>query len=106
MTGYCDTWIYHMLPQLHPATYFLQMNPGSANAPGSRLARDVAGADWLFLNRAWDFIVEPNRSGEFGPDEPNKIVRADFDLWRAYGPYLILRNKRLRNLVEREIRDR
>ncbi len=105
-TVYCDTWIYHMLPQLHPATYFLQMNPGSANAPGSRLARDVVGADWLFLNRAWDFIVEPNRSGEFGPDEPNKIVRADFDLWRAYGPYLVLRNKRLRNLVEREIPER
>jgi hypothetical protein len=99
-TIYCDVWIYHLFPKLRPATYFLEMNPGSANAPGSRLARDVASADWLVLNRAWDFIVEPNRSSEFGPDEPNNIVRTDFDLQRAYGPYLLLRNKRLRNMVE------
>lgn len=99
-TLYCDTWIYHLFPQLRPAMYFLEMDSGSANAPGSRLARDVASADWLVLNRAWDFIFEPNRSSEFGPDEPNNIVRTDFDLRRAYGPYLLLRNKRLRNMIE------
>ena len=98
-TLYCDTWIYHLFPQLTPATYFLEMNPGSANAPGSRLARDVASADWLILNRAWDDIFEPNRSSEYGPDEPNNVVRADFDLWAKYRPYLIFRNRRLRNLV-------
>jgi hypothetical protein len=105
-TLYCDTWIYHLFPQLRPATYFLEMDPGSANAPGSRLGRDVASADWLVLNHAWDFLAEPNRSSEFGPDEPNQIVRTNFDLWRAYGPYLLLRNKRLRNMIEREIPDR
>jgi hypothetical protein len=99
-TLYCDTWIYHLFPQLKPATYFLEMDPGSANAPGSRLGRDVASADWLVLNRAWDNLVEPNGSSEFGPDEPNQIVRTRFDLWRAYGPYLLLRNKRLRNMIE------
>jgi len=99
-TRYCDTWIYHLFPQLPPASYFLQMDAGAANAPGSRLARDVACADWLILNRAWDLLYEPNRSAEFGPDEPNQIVRAEFDLWREIGPYLLLRNKRLRNLVE------
>jgi hypothetical protein len=99
-TLYCDTWIYHLFPQLRPATYFLEMDPGSANAPGSRLAGDVASADWLVLNRAWDFIVEPNSSSEFGSEEPNNIVRTDFDLRKAYGPYLLLRNKRLRNMIE------
>jgi hypothetical protein len=99
-TVYCDTWIYHIFPQLPPATYFLEMNVASVDAPGSRLAHDVARADWLVLNRAWDFIFEPNRSSEFGPDEPNNIVRTNFDLWRAYGPYLLLRNKRLRNMIE------
>jgi hypothetical protein len=98
-TVYCDTWIYHLFPQLTPASYFLEMNPGSANAPGSRLARDVASADWLILNRAWDEISEPNRSSEYGPDEPNNVVRTDFDLWAKYRPYLIFRNQRLRNLV-------
>jgi hypothetical protein len=105
-TVYGDTWIYHMLPQLRPASYFLEMNPGSANAPGSRLTRDVASADWLVLNRAWDLIVEPNRSSEFGPDEPNKVVRTEFDFWAEYGPYLVFRNKRLRNLIEQRPSDR
>lgn len=96
----CDTYIYHMMPQLRPATYYLEMNPGSTNAPGSRLASDVEKADWLILDRSWDSISEPNRSSEFGSDAPNEVVRAKFDLWAEYGPYLILRNRRLRNLVE------
>lgn len=99
-TMYCDTWIYHLFPQLRSATYFPGMTPAAVDAPDSRLARDVANADWLVLNHAWDFIVEPNRSPEFGPDEPNNIVRREFDLWKEYGPYLVLRNKRLRNLIE------
>jgi hypothetical protein len=102
-TVYCDSWIYHIFPHLPPATYFLEMNVASVDAPGSRLAHDVARADWLVLNRAWDFIFEPNRSSEFGPDEPNNIVRTDFDLWREYGPYLLLRNKRLRNMIEQQL---
>ena len=99
-TLYCDTWIYHLFPQLPPASYFLYMDAGSANVPGSRLATDVARADWLVLNRSWDLI--PNASSKFGPDEPNRVVRANFDLWRESGPYLLLRNKRLRNLVEQQ----
>ncbi len=101
-TRYCDTWIYHLFPQLPPASYFLQMDAGAANAPGSRLARDVARADWLVLNRAWDVLYEPNRSAELGPDEPNRVVRDGFDLWREFGPYLLFRNKRLRNLVQQQ----
>jgi hypothetical protein len=96
----CDTYIYHMLPKLRPATYYLEMNPGSTNAPGSRLASDVEKADWLVLDRSWDYINEPNRSSEFGSDAPNEVVRAKFDLWAEYGPYLILRNRRLRNFLQ------
>jgi hypothetical protein len=95
-----NTFIYHLLPQLRPATYYLEMNPGSTNAPSSRLADDVSKADWLVLDRSWDNINEPNRSAEFGSDVPNQIVRRKFDLWAEYGPYLILRNQRLRNSVE------
>jgi hypothetical protein len=99
-TLYCDTWIYHLFPQLPPASYFLYMDAGSANAPGSRLAQDVARADWFVVNRTWDLI--PNALGEIGPDEPNRVVRAEFDLWKQDGPYLLLRNKRLRNFVEQQ----
>lgn len=97
--AYCDTYIYHMLPQLRPATYFLEMNPGSVNSPHSRLAEDVATADWLVLNRRWDFINEPNRSGQFGSDAPNQVVRSDFDFWWQCGSYLLFRNKKLNNAI-------
>jgi hypothetical protein len=99
LTSYSDTYIYHMLPQLRPATYFLEMNPASANAPNSRLARDVESADWLVLNRVWNFLDESNRSTLLGPDAPNEVVRQKFDLWAEIGPYLLFRNKRLRNAV-------
>ncbi|MEP6603097.1 MAG: hypothetical protein ABJB69_04025 [Spartobacteria bacterium] len=98
-TNYCDSFIYHMLPQLQPATYFLEMNPGSANAPHSRLAQDVATADWLVLNHNWDLLDEPNGSRQFGPDTPNQVVQEKFDRWAEIGPYFLFRNKKLRNAV-------
>ena len=97
LTNYCDTYIYYMEPQLAPATYFLEMNPGSANAPNSRLPRDVANADWVILNRRWDFLNESNRSIQLGASDPNQIVRQNFDFWSESGSYLLFRNKKLRN---------
>jgi hypothetical protein len=90
-TNYCDTFIYHLLPTLRPATYFLEMNPLSANRPGSRLAADVASADWLVLNRQWDVANEPNRSVEFGPPEAANVVRDRFQMQGIYGSFAIFR---------------
>ena len=92
-TNYNDTFLYHMLPQLRPATYFLEMNPGSANRPNSRLASDIRTADWLILNRAYDNWREPNSSSRNGSDEPNAVVRAEFTLCDEFGPYLLFRRK-------------
>ena len=92
-TNYSDTYIYHMLPKLTPATYFLEMNPLSANRPGSQLAADVQSADWLVLNRAWDLWNEPNRSTEYASNEPNEVVQRDFEVVREFGGYVILRRK-------------
>jgi len=92
-TNYNDTFLYHMLPQLRPATYFLEMNPGSANRPNSRLASDIRTADWLILNRAYNDWREPNASGRNGSDEPNAVVRAEFTLSDEFGPYLLFRRK-------------
>jgi hypothetical protein len=99
LTNYCDTFIYYMEPQLRPATYYLEMNPGSANAPQSHLASDVVSADWVILNRRWDYLSETNRSTQFGPSEPNLAVRENFDLWLEVGSYLLFRNKKLSNAV-------
>jgi hypothetical protein len=93
-TNYCDTYFYHLMPKLQPATYFLEMNPLSANRPGSRLAADLASADWLLLNRWLDKWNEQNCSREFGSDAPNDVVRENFVFVGQYGPFGLFRRKR------------
>jgi hypothetical protein len=92
-TNYCDTYIYHLFPQLRPASYFLEMNPFSANRPHSRLAADVSSADWLVLDRLMDQWNEPNRSAEFGDDAPNLVVLKKFELVGDFGPYGLFKRK-------------
>lgn len=94
-TNFGDTYIYYLMPQLRPATYFLEMNPFSANAPGSRLSSDAKSADWLVLNRMWDHWDEANDSRQLGPDTPNVVVSEEFEVVGEYGLYLLYRNKRL-----------
>jgi len=92
-TNCSDTFIYHLFPRLRPASYFLEMNPLSANRPGTRLASDVASADWLVLNRLWDNWREPNRSMENGDERANKVVLTQFEPVGEYGPYVLFRRK-------------
>jgi hypothetical protein len=93
-TNYCDTFIYHLMPKLQPATYFLEMNPRSANRPGSRLASDVMSADWLVLNHDWDHASEPNRSTEYGSAEAANVVKDRFRFSGRYGSYGLFQRKR------------
>ena len=69
-TWYSDVFIYWLFPELEPATYYIEMDPGLANAEGSSLADDVASADWVILTGLWDGWMEPNSSMEFGSDAP------------------------------------
>ena len=92
-TNYNDTFIYYLLPQLTPATYFLEMNPLSANRPGSRLAGDIRSADWLILDHRLDQWNEPNDSRRFGSNEPNEVVQSYFELSARQGSYDLYRRK-------------
>ena len=83
-TVYSDAFFYHLFPELDPATYFIEMDPGIANAPNSRLADDVRSADWLILTRFWAGWIEPNDSTVFGSDAPNQVVENDFCLRGSY----------------------
>ena len=83
-TAYSDVFFYHLFPELEPATYFIEMDPGLANAEGSRLADDVASADWLILTRYWSGWIEPNDSVIFGSDLPNQVVEESFCLVDSY----------------------
>ena len=77
-TWYSDAFFYYMFPELKPATYYIEMDPGLANAPGSRLASEVASSDWVILTGFWDGWREPNSSMDFGSDIPNQVLRAHF----------------------------
>lgn len=84
-TPYSDASFYFLFPQLVPATYFIEMDPGIADAEGSRLADDVASADWLILSNVWTTWTEPNESDRVGPDAPNEVVRQQFCPVGTYG---------------------
>lgn len=83
-TAYSDAFFYFLFPDLVPATYFIEMDPGLANREGSRLADDVASADWLILTRFWSQWIEPNDSIVFGSDVPNQVVERRFCLRGSY----------------------
>ncbi len=77
-TWYSDVFIYWLFPELEPATYYIEMDPGLANEEGSSLASDVASADFVILTGLWDGWMEPNSSMDFGSDAPNQVLRDEF----------------------------
>ena len=82
-TWYSDVFIYWLFPELEPATYYIEMDPGLANAEGSSLADDVASADWVILTGLWDGWMEPNSSMEYGSDAAEPGPRATTSAWSA-----------------------
>ena len=89
-TVYSDVMFYYMFPELTPATYFIEMDPGLADKAGSSLAADVASADWLILSNLWTGWSEPNTSSTRGSDAPNQVVADDFCLVGVYQKGLLL----------------
>ena len=86
-TNYGPTYMYFLLPELEPASYYMEMNPGTANREGSGLADEIREADWLILSSEWDNWDEPNDSMDFGSSEPNEVVRDLFCLRFERGQY-------------------
>lgn len=89
-TPYSDAYLYYLFPDLEPATYYIEFDPGVANAEGSGLAGDVASANWLVLSHIWDFWDEPNASSVAGSTAANLVVRDQFCRRAVYDTYLEL----------------
>lgn len=89
-TPYSDAYLYHLFPEATPATRYIEMDPGIANAPDSGLAEEVASADWLVLSHVWDPWSEPNDSELFGTDGPNRVVRDEFCRVGETGDYYLV----------------
>lgn len=84
-TPYSEAFLYFLLPHLPPATRYIEMDPGVANAPDSGLADELAAADVVILSSIRDDWNEPNDSLEVGPNEPNEVLARQFCLVESYG---------------------
>jgi hypothetical protein len=86
-TPLSEAYLYYMLPELTPATYYIEMDPGVANAKGSGLASDLASADVAILSSVWNAWDEPNDSRKLGSDAANRVLKRDFCLVRTFGEH-------------------
>ena len=84
-TPYSEAFLYYLLPELPPATRYIEMDPGVANAPDSGLADELAESDVVILSSVRDDWVEPNTSRDFGSSEPNEVLERDFCQVGAFG---------------------
>jgi hypothetical protein len=89
-TIYSDAAFYYLFPELTPATFYIEMDPGLADQEGSSLADDVASADWLILTNFWTGWYEPNASSDRGSEAPNQVVADKFCLVGNYENALVL----------------
>lgn len=89
-TIYSDVSVYFLFPELEPATYYIEMDPGLADAEGSGLADDIATADFLVLTNIWTGWNEPNASDLHLSDEGNQAVADHFCLIERYQDNLVL----------------
>lgn len=84
-TPYSEAYLYHLLPELEPATRYIEMDPGVANAADSGLAEELASAEVALLSSIRDDWEEPNDSRRFGSDEPNRVLEERFCLVGSFG---------------------
>ena len=84
-TPYSEAFLYYLLPNLDPATRYIEMDPGIANAEDSGMADELAGADIVILSSIRDDWNEPNESDRFGPNEPNEVIEREFCLVQSFG---------------------
>jgi hypothetical protein len=84
-TPYSEAFLYYLLPELEPATQYIEMDPGIANADDSGMADELRRADIVILSSIRDDWDEPNDSRTFGPNEPNEVIEDEFCLMGSYG---------------------
>jgi hypothetical protein len=84
-TNYSEAYLYYLMPELEPATRFIEMDPGIANAEDSGLADELRRADVVVLSSIYANWDEPNDSRRFGPNEPNEVIEEEFCLIESYG---------------------
>ena len=77
-TPYSDAYLYYMLPDLVPGTYYIEMDPGVANTEHSGLDRQLESSDIVILSKIWDDWNEPNDSRKIGADKSVRVLTRHF----------------------------
>lgn len=89
-TNTSEAWIYYLFPELTPGTYYIEMDPGVANAPGSGLARDLRRSDVAVLSTIWQDWHEDNDSLKPGSRAATRVLRKHFCPVGEYGTTFLL----------------
>ena len=90
-TIYTDSYLLYFFPHLIWNQYYIEMAPGISDRVGSRMAADVAGADFLLLDSAYDKWVEPNASATRGSEEPLRVMEQRFCIMSEHGSFSLYR---------------
>jgi hypothetical protein len=77
-TNYADTYVYFLLPEYRPASFYVELEPGTLNETGTRAVEELRKADLLILTTLWDEWHEPNTSREYGSSAPSRYVESAF----------------------------
>lgn len=72
--GTNDVFLYFLLPQLKPASYFTDVDVHTINRPSNGFVHELSHADFLIL----EATPPPTPTTELGPPTANQIVAADF----------------------------
>jgi hypothetical protein len=79
LANYSDAFVYFLIGErFRPASFYLESNPGMANADDSDLADDLRTADVLVLTDIYDRWDEPNTSRRRGPAAPQHVADTEF----------------------------
>jgi len=82
-----EAWLYALYPEAVPGTYFIEMDPGIANARGSRMAADLRRSDVVVLSRIWQEWNEANDSSRPGDPTPDRVLRERFCPVGTFAPW-------------------
>jgi hypothetical protein len=89
-TPYVDSFLYYLLPEYEPGTYFIEMEPGITNRNGTRLTGELRRADVVILADRWLNWNEPNESMKPGDPGPNEVLRDEFCETGVFGGFHLL----------------
>jgi len=84
-----DAFVYYLLPQQRPASFYVELDPVASRA-GSGLAGDLRHADLLLLGGPWDSLHEANASSHDGSPAADEVVARLFCGRGRFGTYEVL----------------